>query len=248
LRLGVFLPYHEAPVLPDKHSIANKKGIHLMNQSWFITGTDTEVGKTWYTLAFIQHLKNQGLQVAGMKPIASGSELTEAGLRNSDALQILKTSGLDVPYDWVNPYAFAPPIAPHLAAAAVGQTIELERIITQSQQLAAQAEALVIEGVGGWRVPVNETESLKDIVLALDVPVILVVGLRLGCINHALLSAETIISDGCTLAGWVANPIDPDFDAQASIETIKERLQAPLLAQMPYLETLNINELTQTLQ
>ncbi len=218
-----------------------------MNQSWFITGTDTEVGKTWYTLALIQHLKNQGLRVAGMKPIASGSEATQAGLRNSDAEQILKTSGLDVPYDWVNPYAFAPPIAPHIAAAQIGQTIELENIITHSQQLAAQADALVIEGVGGWRVPLNRTQSLKDIVLALKMPVILVVGLRLGCINHALLSAETIIRDGCTLAGWVANPIDPDFDAQASIETLKERLEVPLLAQLPYLETLNIGKLAQAL-
>jgi len=218
-----------------------------MNQSWFITGTDTEVGKTWYTLALIQHLKNQGLRVAGMKPIASGSEATQAGLRNSDAEQILKTSGLDVPYDWVNPYAFAPPIAPHIAAAQVGQTIELETIITQYQQLAAQAEALVVEGVGGWRVPLNRTQSLKDIVLALEMPVILVVGLRLGCINHALLSAETIIRDGCTLAGWVANPIDPDFDAQASIETLKERLEVPLLAQLPYLDALNIGKLAQAL-
>ncbi len=218
-----------------------------MNQSWFITGTDTEVGKTWYTLALIQHLKNQGLRVAGMKPIASGCEATQAGLRNSDAEQILKTSGLDVPYDWVNPYAFAPPIAPHIAAAQVGQTIELETIIRQYQQLAAQAEALVIEGVGGWRVPINRTQSLKDIVLALKVPVILVVGLRLGCINHALLSAETIIRDGCTLAGWIANPIDPDFDTQASIETLKERLEVPLLAEMPYLETLNIGKLAQAI-
>jgi len=218
-----------------------------MNQSWFITGTDTEVGKTWYTLALIQHLKNQGLRVAGMKPIASGCEATQAGLRNSDAEQILKTSGLDVPYDWVNPYAFAPPIAPHIAAAQVGQTIELETIISQYQQLAAQAEALVIEGVGGWRVPINRTQSLKDIVLALKVPVILVVGLRLGCINHALLSAETIIRDGCTLAGWIANPIDPDFDAQASIETLKERLEVPLLAEMPYLEALNIGKLAQAI-
>jgi len=218
-----------------------------MNQSWFITGTDTEIGKTWYTLALIQHLKNQGLRVAGMKPIASGCEATQAGLRNSDAEQILKTSGLDVPYDWVNPYAFAPPIAPHIAAAQVGQTIELETIIIQYQHLAAQAEALVIEGVGGWRVPINRTQSLKDMVLALEVPVILVVGLRLGCINHALLSAETIIRDGCTLAGWIANPIDPDFDTQASIETLKERLEVPLLAEMPYLETLNIGKLAQAI-
>ncbi|MEN8221327.1 MAG: dethiobiotin synthase, partial [Pseudomonadota bacterium] len=108
-----------------------------MKQSWFITGTDTEIGKTWCTLALIQHFKNQGLRVAGMKPIASGCHRSKAGLRNSDAKQILKLSGLNVPYEWINPYAFAPPIAPHLAAAQVGQTIEIPNIINKYQQLAA---------------------------------------------------------------------------------------------------------------
>jgi dethiobiotin synthetase len=206
-----------------------------MEQSWFITGTDTEIGKTWCTLALIQHFKNQGLRVAGMKPIASGCHRSKAGFRNRDAKQILKLSGLDVPYEWVNPYAFAPPIAPHLAAAQAGQTIEISNIINKYQQLAAQADTVVIEGVGGWRVPINATQSLKELVHAMEVPVILVVGLRLGCINHALLSAETIIRDGCTLAGWIANPIDPDFDGQGSIDTLSERLKVPLLAQMPCL-------------
>ncbi|OAD19236.1 Dethiobiotin synthase [Candidatus Thiomargarita nelsonii] len=218
-----------------------------MNQSWFITGTDTEIGKTWCTLALIQHLKNQGLRVAGMKPIAAGCYQTVAGLRNSDAQQILELSGLDVPYDWINPYAFAPPIAPHLAAAQVRQSIDLENIIKKYQQLAAQVDSVVIEGVGGWRVPMNARQSLKDMVLAMDVPVILVVGLRLGCINHALLSAETIIGDGCTLAGWIANPIDSDFDGQASIDSLSERLEVPLLAQMPYLGSQDIPQLAQAI-
>lgn len=218
-----------------------------MTQSWFITGTDTEIGKTWCTLAFIQHLKNQGLRVAGMKPIASGCHHCEAGFKNSDAEQILAISSLDVPYDWVNPYAFAPPIAPHLAAAKIGQTIELANIIEKYQQLSAQADAVVIEGVGGWRVPINATQSLKDLVLTMDAQVILVVGLRLGCINHALLTAETIRSDGCTLAGWIANPIVPDFDGQASIDTLRERLKTPLLAKMPYLVSQNIRQLTEAM-
>ena len=219
-----------------------------MNQSWFITGTDTEIGKTWCTLALIQHFKNQGLQVAGMKPIAAGCHWNKAGFRNSDAEQILQVSGLEVPYEWVNPYAFVPPIAPHLAAAQMGQTIELEHIISQYQHLAAQADTVVIEGVGGWRVPINATQSLKDIVLALDVPVILVVGLRLGCINHTLLSAETIIRDGCTLAGWIANPINPDFDAQGSIDTLTERLEVPLLAKMPCLAYQDIPQLAKAMR
>ena len=190
-----------------------------MNQSWFITGTDTGIGKTWCTLALMQYLKNQNLRVAGMKPIATGCYSTKNGLRNSDAEQILELSGLDIPYDWINPYAFAPPIAPHLAAAKIEQVIELENIIKKYQQLATNTDTVVIEGIGGWRVPINATHYLKDLVLALKVPVILVVGLRLGCINHALLTAEAIIHDGCFLAGWIANPIAPDFYGHFSRKT-----------------------------
>jgi len=220
----------------------------FMNKSWFITGTDTEIGKTWCTLALIQYFKNQGLRVAGMKPIAAGCHWSETGLKNSDAEQILATSGLAVPYDWVNPYAFEPPIAPHVAATQVGQLIELSNIIHKYQQLAAQADMVVVEGVGGWRVPINATQSLKDMVLAMEAQVILVVGMRLGCINHALLSAEVIRGDGCTLAGWIANPIDPDFDEQASIDTLQERLKVPLLAQMPYLAYLDILRLVKRIR
>lgn len=216
-----------------------------MNQSWFITGTDTEIGKTWCTVALIQYFRQQGLRVVGMKPIATGCCQTEKGLRNSDAEQILAVSGLEVPYDWVNPYAFEPPIAPHLAATQVGQRIELDKMISCYQQLATLAEVVVVEGVGGWRVPINDKQSLKDLVLTMEVPVILVVGLRLGCINHALLSAETIIRDGCHLVGWIANAMNPDFETQGSIETLKERLEVPLLAQIPYLENPDIDIVTQ---
>ncbi len=219
-----------------------------MIHSWFITGTDTEIGKTWCTLAFIQYLKNQGLRVAGMKPIASGCYWSPTGFRNSDAEQILTVSGLDVPYNWVNPYAFEPPIAPHLAAAQVGKPIELEAITKNYHQLAPQVDTVVIEGVGGWRVPISAKESLKDIVLAVKAQVILVVGLRLGCINHALLSAETIIRDGCSLVGWIANPIDPDFEGQGSVDTLSKHLEVPLLAQMPYLPQLDILQLAKKFQ
>jgi dethiobiotin synthetase len=194
------------------------------NQTWFITGTDTGIGKTWCSLAFIKQLKQQGLQVAGMKPIASGCE----NGKNSDAEQILAASSLALPYEIVNPYAFEPAIAPHIAAQQVGQTIELKVLIEKYKQLAALADAVVIEGAGGWRVPINASQSLKDMVLAIDAKVILVVGLRLGCINHALLTAEAIQRDGCTLAAWIANPIDPEFDSKASIETISSYLGKPL--------------------
>jgi dethiobiotin synthetase len=217
-------------------------------KSFFITGTDTEVGKTWFSLGLIQYLKNKGLRVAGMKPIASGCYHREAGLRNHDAESILAVSGLDVPYDWVNPYAFSPPIAPHLAAAKAGQTIDLETILAKYRQLTALADAVVIEGVGGWRVPINATQSLKDLVLAMDLPVILVVGLRLGCINHALLSAEAIMNDGCNLIGWVANPIALHFQAHSSIDSLSELLEVPLLAQLPCLVAPNLQKLAQAMQ
>ena len=217
-----------------------------MNKSWFITGTDTEIGKTWCTLALIQFLKNKDLRVAGMKPIAAGCYQNNIGLRNDDAEQILALSGLDMPYEWVNPYAFLPPIAPHVAAEQVGQVIELDVILNKYEHLLAQADTVVIEGVGGWRVPMNASQSLKDMVLAMKAHVILVVGLRLGCINHALLTAETIIHDGCSLVGWIANTLDPEFDAQSSIDTLSSRLGVPLLANMPYLDKLDVPQLAKS--
>jgi dethiobiotin synthetase len=219
-----------------------------MTKSLFVTGTDTEVGKTWCTLALIQYLKNQGLRVAGMKPIASGCRKKIIGFINSDAEQILELSGLDLPYNLVNPYAFYPAIAPHIAAKQIGQHIDLNHIINKYQQLAAQADIVVVEGAGGWRVPINATESMKDIALAMKAQVILVVGLRLGCINHALLTAETILADGCHLAGWIANPLEPKFDSKASIDTISERLEAPLLATMPCLAFQDISLLSSKFQ
>ncbi len=206
----------------------------------FITGTDTEIGKTWCTLALIQHFKSQNLRVAGMKPIASGCYRTANGLRNSDAEQILAITGLDLPYDMVNPYPFEPPIAPHIAANQTDQIIELDKIISNYEQLQTRADMVIVEGFGGWRVPINSSLSLKDMVLAMKIPVVLVVGIRLGCINHALLTAEAIVQDGCHLIGWIANQIDANFVGQQSIDTISEYLSAPLLAQTPYLTNLDI--------
>jgi dethiobiotin synthetase len=219
-----------------------------MNSSWFITGTDTEVGKTWCTLAIIQQLKNQGLRVAGMKPIATGCRVSHAGLRNSDAEQLLQLTELQVPYTWINPYPFEPPIAPHLAAQRVGQHIEIETILNRYAQLATLVDVIVVEGIGGWRVPINAQQSLREVVLALNLPVIVVVGLRLGCINHALLTVETIARDGCQLAGWIANPLQAEFEVQGCIETLQERLAIPLLAQMPYLTAFNLTSLANALK
>jgi dethiobiotin synthetase len=202
--------------------------------TWFITGTDTEIGKTWCSLAFIKTLQKNNASVAVMKPIASGCKLTSQGIRNSDAEQLIKQSGLDLDYNLVNPYAFIPPIAPHLAANLVNKTIKIDKIVTAKKILQKKYQHLVIEGVGGWRVPLNNQESLVDLVNALDAQVILVVGLRLGCINHALLTAETIINDGCKLYGWIANSINNNFNAQDSIQTIKERLDTKFLGHVDY--------------
>ncbi|MDM8567918.1 dethiobiotin synthase [Thiotrichales bacterium HSG1] len=207
----------------------------------FITGTDTEIGKTWCTLALIQYFKNRNLSVAGMKPIASGCYYGNNGLRNSDAEQILALTGLDIPYDVVNPYSFEPPIAPHIAAEQIGQHIDLDKIITNYKKLQTQADIVIVEGFGGWRLPINSNLSIKDMVLAMEIPVILVVGIRLGCINHALLTAEAIMQDGCNLVGWIANLVDDSFVAQQSIDTISKYLSIPMLAQIPYLKTLDIS-------
>jgi len=215
--------------------------------SFLITDTDTEIGKTWCSLALIQYFKNQGVSVAGMKPVATGCRNTEQGLRNDDAEQLLNLSGLNLPYDLVNPYTFVPPLSPHIAAAQVGQTIQLDKIIQAYQLLSAQADSIIVEGIGGWRVPLNETQSIKDVVQLTELKVILVVGIRLGCINHGLLTAEAIVRDGCNLVGWIANIIDPDFSAQSSIDTLKSRIKAPLLGQLPFLKHQNISRLTQNI-
>lgn len=201
----------------------------------FITGTDTEIGKTWCTLALIKALQQQGLSVAGMKPIATGCHVHAGALHNEDAEKILAAASVHVPYEWVNPYSFVPPISPHLAAAQTSTCISIEPIVKAYQQLAELTDIVVIEGVGGWRVPINAQQGLREIVQSLQARVILVVGLRLGCINHALLSAETILRDGCQLVGWIANEVDPYFEVKDSVASIRERLAAPLLAHIPYM-------------
>jgi dethiobiotin synthetase len=205
-----------------------------MIQECFITGTDTGIGKTQVTLALMRYLQQQGRRVVGMKPIATGCEVTPDGLRNADAQQLLQHSSVSLPYSYINPYAFQPPIAPHLAALQAKQPIEIEKIIRTYHQLARQVDIILVEGVGGWRVPINSRHTLKELVLSLNLPVILVVGLRLGCINHALLTAETILRDGCQLHGWVANHLDAETSWQAVIDSLQTLLPIPLLGTVPF--------------
>ena len=207
---------------------------------FFVTGTDTGVGKTWASMGLLELFNQQALTTIAMKPVASGCEVTAEGLRNEDADLLMKVMGAKASYDDVNPYAYAPAIAPHLAARQVGETINIDRIIQQAEQLSTRADRIVIEGAGGWLVPLNDDKTFADLAVALKLPVILVVAIRLGCINHALLSVESIQRSGLLLAGWVANTGLADSegcgDIQANIESLSARLSAPLLGTLPKLD------------
>lgn len=206
-----------------------------MSNGYFITGTDTEVGKTRVSLALLHKLQQQGLRVAGMKPVAAGCEETAAGLRNEDALALQAASSVALPYDTINPYAFAPPIAPHLAAQDAGVTIEIERILTAYHDIASQVDQVIVEGAGGWRVPLNDDQDMSDLAVAFGLPVVLVVDIRLGCINHALLSAQAIAARGLPLAGWIANHAHGDYERSAdNIASIEARVGTPLLGVIPH--------------
>ena len=206
-----------------------------MSGGYFITGTDTEVGKTCVSVALLHRLQQQGLRVAGMKPVAAGCEETAEGLRNEDALALQAASSIALAYETVNPYAFAPPIAPHLAAEDAGLTIEIERILTAYHDIASQVDQVIVEGAGGWRVPLNNDQDMSDLAIALGLPVVLVVDIRLGCINHALLSAQAIAARGLPLAGWVANHAHGDYERGAdNIASIGARIGTPLLGVIPY--------------
>lgn len=208
-----------------------------MARGVFITGTDTGCGKTEITLGLMHRWQHTGMLVAGMKPIASGAFETADGLRNQDALRIQQQCSLAVPYPQLNPCVYAPAIAPHLAAAMMGKSILIDHIVASYEQLAAISDIVVVEGVGGWQVPLGSSLALPDLVRVLDLPVILVVGLRLGCLNHALLTQESIRHAGVGLHGWIANQVDPAMQAQESnIHTLVNWFEAPCLGVVPYLE------------
>lgn len=203
-----------------------------MNPAYFLTGTDTEIGKTFITCALLHRARLDGLSAAGLKPVAAG---TDAVGLNDDVEAIRAASNIELPREIINPYCFAPAIAPHIAAAEAGVFIEFGKIIAACQQARQQADFSIVEGVGGFCVPLGDDRSAADLAVALDLPVILVVGLRLGCINHALLTAEAIAARGLTLTGWVANRIDPAMARSAeNLATLEKLLPAPLLGVVPY--------------
>ncbi len=209
-----------------------------MKRGWFITGTDTGVGKTSVAAGLLAGLARRGDRAIGMKPVASGCQATPAGLRHDDALALLHASSIQAEYAEVNPYAFAPAVAPHLAAEAIGVEISLEKIHASFTRLCALADLVVVEGIGGWRVPLSRNTTTVDLALSLNLPVILVVGMRLGCLNHALLTAEGIRHSGLKLVGWVANHIDPAMELwQENIVALQQRIPAPLLGAIPFIKT-----------
>ena len=200
---------------------------------WFITGTDTEIGKTYVASNLIRQLVGQGYRVAGMKPMASGCECTSDGLRNDDALSLMAAANVPLPYEVVNPYAFEPAIAPHIAAEQAGQLIDIDRISALAQTI--EADYLIIEGVGGWCVPLGNGCLLAELAKATADEVIIVVGMRLGCINHALLTAAQIERDGMPIKGWIANHVDPDMQAQSeNMTTLQALMPIPLLGIFPW--------------
>ncbi len=206
-----------------------------MNHGFFITGTDTEVGKTYVSCALLRAFSRNGKHVLAMKPVASGCQNSGYGLRNDDALQLINNSDRKLPYETVNPYAFKPAIAPHIAAKQANATIDLPHLEQCYQAIASQADVTIVEGAGGWLVPLDEQHSIADLAAMLALPVILVVGIRLGCINHALLSAAAIRERGLKLAGWVANCVDPNCACvEENIHSISQRIDTPCLGEIPF--------------
>ncbi|MEW9897244.1 dethiobiotin synthase [Chitinivorax sp. PXF-14] len=203
--------------------------------AFFVTGTDTEVGKTFVTSLLLRELNQRGMSALGMKPIASGCYSGPEGLTNEDVEALLAAGHHAVPRALLNPYAFEPPISPHLAATRAGVEIDVERIRLNFGELARQADCVLVEGAGGWHAPISAQADMADLAYALGLPVILVVGMRLGCLNHAILSARAIEASGCSLVGWVANRIAPEMrEFEANLATLEARLPAPLLGVVPH--------------
>jgi dethiobiotin synthetase len=201
----------------------------------FVTGTDTGVGKTLVAAGLVRVLADRGHRVVGLKPIASGAEPARGGLRNADALALAAESSVDLPYELTNPYCFGPAVAPHLAAAEAGVRLSLDELVAWYARATADAEFAIVEGAGGWRVPLHPEGFLSDLPERLGLGVLLVVGLRLGCLSHARLTLEAILSGNrCPFAGWIGNQVDAGFERlDANVATLERLLGAPPLAVIP---------------
>ena len=220
-----------------------------MIQGFFVTGTDTGVGKTLISTALIHVLRRLGLRVSGMKPVASGCIDTDYGRRNEDADRLLEAANVSADYDLICPYRFVPPIAPHIAAQQEGIDIKTEQILQCYQKLQSCSDAVVVEGVGGWQVPIKEDQFMSDLAVEAGLPVIIVVGVRLGCINHALLTAASVLASGLPVAGWVFNQLDPDMQ---QLDAVKQTLQAympgTMLAEIPFQDDPDVEAIARSFQ
>lgn len=201
----------------------------------YVTGTDTGIGKTIASTALLHALRSGGLHAVGMKPVASGCVRTGTGWHNEDALALLEASDPRPDYADLNPYALPSPLAPEIAAREAGVEIELGKIVSAFERLRTSADAVVVEGVGGWLAPLSATLDQAEVARVLRLPVVMVVGMRLGCLNHARLTARAIADDGCELAGWIANHVDPGMERQdENFELLRVRLQAPCWGRLPF--------------
>ncbi|MDX7997704.1 ATP-dependent dethiobiotin synthetase BioD [Xenorhabdus sp. Reich] len=213
-----------------------------MTNKYFLTGTDTEVGKTVVSCALLQAANKKGYQTAGYKPVASGSEMTAEGIRNSDALALQRNSVVPLTYQEVNPLVFIEPTSPHIVSAELNQPIDFSVLSQGLAVLAEKSDWILVEGAGGWYTPLSENTTFADWVIQENLPVILTVGVKLGCINHAILTAKAIQHAGLKLVGWVANEIEPAGKRQtAYLETLVRMIPAPLLGIIPHLSEMYIN-------
>ena len=212
-------------------------GTKLAHKRYFIAGTDTDVGKTLVACGLLTLAAQQGLKTQAIKPVAAGAEDSGEGLRNRDALMLAEAMTEALPYEQLNPVLLAPPIAPHIAAAQIGRQLSVSQLAGFCRGVMMRpCDLLLIEGAGGWRVPLNHREYLSGLAVELQTPVILVVGMKLGCLNHAVLTAEAIRADGLPLAGWVANGIDPEMACVAeNLASLQALLGAPCLGHIPHL-------------
>lgn len=202
---------------------------------FFITGTDTDVGKTLIACALIRALSARGLRVVGMKPVAAGGEVHDGAIVNTDVIALTAASNVQAPLELVNPYLFDEPVAPHIAAAKARVPIDIGRVEAAHRALAARADCVIVEGAGGFRVPLTQQLDMAHLATALALPVVIVVAMRLGCLNHALLTASAVRAAGLPIAGWVANHVDPHMRyADENVAALEERLDAPLVARVPH--------------
>lgn len=216
----------------------NPQNSPLQNSHFYVTGTDTGIGKTVASTALLHALRAKGLNAVGMKPLASGCVEGIHGLRNDDAMALLEASDPRPAYADLNPYALLLPLAPEIAAREAGIVVGMEVITAAFQRLRSSADAMVVEGVGGWAAPLTAELDQADLVRALGLPVVMVVGMRLGCLNHARLTARAIAADGCELVGWIASHVDAQMERQdENFELLQQRLQAPCWGRLPYQQT-----------